>query len=191
MKRQLLFLTLLISGLMLFSACANHSDINKTTSTFYLIQPAEHFHAFNGHLNWYGRLRSGDLMRFLKDSGVHAIYRTTFTRAIETTDSLQKLQKIDVVSYNIDSVADNIFKLLRQNEDFGRKILLVCPPQEMSAVMNKLGVKTSGHLAHKNQFNAIYIIVNNHGKANVTPKAFGKLPRPVQDTTSQKNNGLD
>ncbi len=185
MKREFLLYFLLSAGIMLTSACANHSEINKTTSTFYVIQPAEHFHAFNGHLNWYGRMRSGDLMRFLKDSNIYRIYRSAFSRAIETVDSLQALQKIDVIVYDIDSVADNIYRLLRQNEDFGRNILIVSPPGEIDAIVKKLGVDSFDQPNHKNQFNVIYLLINDHGKATISRKIFGKAPRPVPDTSSK------
>ncbi len=185
MKREFLLYFVFCTGVMLTTACTNHSDINKTTSTFYLIQPAEHYHAFNGHLNWYGRLRAGDLMRFLKDSNIHRIYRSAFSRAIETVDSLQALQENDAIEYDIDSVADNVFALLRQNEDFGRHILIVSPPEEINALVKKLGVDSFDQISHKHQFNVIYILINDHGKAVVTRKTFGRAPRPVPDTASK------
>ena len=170
----------LLSGWFLFEACSHHGDVSKTTSTFYLVQPAEHFQGFNGHLNWYGRLRSGDLMRFLKDSGVQKIYLNAFSRTYETVDSLRRLQRIDTVLYPMDSASDKILDLLKQRKDFGKKVLLAGPVDLLSDVAKKLGAALPD--SAEQQYNRVYVLHNDHGKAQLQSRVFGRPPMPVSDT---------
>ncbi len=178
-----IFVCLLAS--LFFASCANHTDINKAKSTFYVIQPAEHYPGFDGHLSWYGRLRAGDLMRLLKDSGIQRMYVTPFARSVETVDSLRALHPIDTVEYIIDSSGASIMKLLKQRSDFGRKVLIVVRPFVIPALIRKLGVQFEKDTISQYGFNRVYIVVNNKGKASVKEQTFGRPPRPV-DTGSKR-----
>ncbi len=172
-----------VTGLLFMVSCANHTDINKAKSIFYLVQPAEHYAGFDGHLSWYGRLRAGDLMRMLKDSGVQKIYVTPFARSVETIDSLRSLQSIDTVEYIIDSSGVSILKLLKQRKDFGRRVLIVVRPFVIPKVIRRLGVDFTEDTVSEDGFNLLYVIRNNKGKASLKQQPFGKRPNPP------KNNG--
>lgn len=185
MKTLQLLLVTALFGIFILDACTNHTDINKTKSTFYIVQPAEHFPGFNGHLNWYGRKRAGELMHFLKDSSVERIYVNAFSRAIETGDSLQNLQKTDTVNYPMGAVADSIYKLLKERKDFGRKVLIISLPKDIDKIAEKLGATVS-KVSLKDQFNVIYLLVNDHGKAEIRIQKYGNKPMPVQDSVREE-----
>ncbi len=172
----LLFLMIIING------CEHHSSLNGASSVFFIVQPAEHYHAFNGHLNWYGRERSGDLMRFLKDSNIQRIYTSPFSYSRETMDSLRMLQDIKTVEYPADSVADKIFDLLEQNQDFGRRILLIVASDKLNNVAEKLGASSTNPLDVEDKFNVIYRLENNKGEVNLQTITYGGAPRPVPDS---------
>src|SRR5690625_1561580 len=173
-------------GILVLNACTNHTNLQKTKSTFFLVQPAEHFPGFNGHLNWYGRKRAGDLMRYLKDSAIERIYVNAFSRTIETIDSLQKLQKIDTIQYGVDSIADNIFRLLTKKKDLGRKVLIVCPSKDINEIAHKLGAPIPGNPEHQDRFNEIYRIHNDHGEAAIKKLIYGSKPMLMKDTSREK-----
>lgn len=165
--------------LLFFISCENHKDIQKTKSVFYIIQPAEHYHAFDGHLSWYGRLRAGDLMRYLKDSGIQKIYVTPFSRSFETIDSLRLLQRIDTVEYIVDSTGNNLLPLLKERSDLGRKVLIVARPFAIPNIIRKLGASFNKDSVSKEGFNVIYKVINDHGKAVFQQQKFGRPPKPT------------
>ncbi|HLR37046.1 MAG TPA: hypothetical protein VK084_03290 [Chitinophagaceae bacterium] len=168
--------------MIIMNACDHHSSLSGSKSVFFIAQPAEHYHAFNGHLNWYGRKRAGDLMRFLKDSSIQRIYTSPFSYSRETMDSLRVLQDIKTVEYPADSVGDKIFDLLEKNQDFGRRVLMIVSADKINDVAEKLGASSTNTLDGENKFNVIYRLENNKGKVNLHTLTYGGTPRPVSDS---------
>ncbi len=178
--KGLLFISVLF---FIVSACTDHSEMDKTNSVFFIVQPPEHFSGFNGHLNWYGRDRAGDLMRFLKDSGIQQIYANGLAASRETIDSLKKLKgHIGTVEFPIDSVAGHLFDLLKEKEDFGRRILIISREKQIDSILRKLGWTATTELHPKEKFNLIYRLENNKGKASLRKIKYGRVPRPIMDT---------
>lgn len=154
------YLLVIVLFTAFFSSCKNRKDPNKAYSTFYVVRNAERHPGFNGHLNWYGRLRAGDLMRALKDSGIQKIYVTPFSRTLETADSLKLLQKIDTVQYPVGSAGNILIHLLEKRKDYGKRILIVGHGNTVPAIIRKLGATYAGDSLPA--FNLIFEIVNDH-----------------------------
>lgn len=167
-----------------FISCKNHTDIKKSTSKFFIVRHAERHPGFNGHLTWYGRLRAGDLMRLLKDSGIKKIYVTPYSRTVETADSLIALQKTDTVVYRLDTGAAELLHQLKMNKDFGRTILIVGHSNMIPAIIRGLGGQYSGDTLPGNIFNQVFEIINDHGKAQMRVINYGK---PNLSTDSSLN----
>lgn len=180
----------LIAILLLCSivACTNHSNPDKTRSTFYVVRHAERYPGFNGHLIWYGRLRAGDLMRFLKDSGIQKVYVTPFSRTFETADSLISLQKIDTVMYIADTTGASLIKNLKANKDYGKKILIVGHSNTVPAILRKLGASYPADKLPAGVFNLMFEVVNDHGKVKMKTLHYGRPNR--RDTMDVMMSGV-
>lgn len=167
-----------------FISCKNHTDIDKTISTFYIVRNAERYPGFNGHLTWYGRLRAGDLMRLLKDSGIKKIYVTPYSRTVETADSLIALQKTDTVVYRLDTTANELMHQLKKNKDFGRTLLIVGHRNMIPDIIRALGGQYPADTFPANVFNQVFEIRNDHGKARMKILKYGSAN--LADTASHE-----
>ncbi len=170
----------LLAGCFL-AACVNHRDPRKTVSKFFVVRHAERYPGFEGHLTWYGRLRAGELMRRLKDSGVTRIYVTPFSRTLETADSLRLLQKIDTVRYLADSSGADLMRCLAAHKDFGRTVLIVGHSYALPAILRQLGVSDPPPVEDI-VYDRLYLVINDHGHATLHPMRYGPANRP--DTAS-------
>jgi phosphohistidine phosphatase SixA len=166
------FIVVLLLGL--FAACTNHSNPDKTRSVFYVVRHAERHPGFNGHLDWYGRLRAGDLMRFLKDSGIQKAYVTPFSRTWETADSLILLQKIDTVMYIADTSGASLVQNLKAHKDYGRKILIIGHSNTVPAILRKLGASYPSKDLPSGVFNLMFEVINDHGKVKMRTLHYGR-----------------
>lgn len=170
-SRFLLVVTVLS---VLFISCKNHKDPNKTFSKFYIIPHAERHPGFNGHLTWYGRLRAGDLMRQLQDSGIQKIYLTPFSRSFETADSLIALKKIDTSIYKVDTTAASLITQIKNNKDFGKTVLIVASRNLIPGIIQGLGGNYSRGAVPDSVSNVIFELINDHGKAQLKTSQYGR-----------------
>lgn len=182
LSRKLVTYGLALCLLFLGTSCTNHTDPHKTISTFFVIRHAERYPGFEGELTWYGRLRAGDLMRLLKDSGINKIYVTPFLRTWQTADSLAMLDKIDTVHYVADTTGDDLMRTLATRKDFGRTILIVGHGNTVPALLRKLGGTFRGQSLPDSACNLIFEIVNDHGKVHMKQFAYGR-PNLPQDSS--------
>lgn len=170
----------------IFVSCKNHTNPDKTFSKIFIVRHAERHPGFNGHLTWYGRLRAGDLMRLLQDSGIQKIYITPYSRTLETADSLLAQEKIDTSVYRLDTSAAELVEQLKRNKDFGRTILIVGSRSMIPDIIGKLGgTYTAGDLPDT-AFNVLFELINDHGKVQVNTSTYGRPnvsdTGPVEDT---------
>lgn len=182
-------------GLMVFSlssiftSCKNHKDPNKAFSKFFIVRHAERYPGFNGHLTWYGRLRAGDLMRKLKDSGIQKIYLTPYSRTVETADSLIALQKTDTCVYLLDTAATGLMQQLKSNKDFGKTILIIGHSNTIPDIIRKLGGEYAANTLPDSIFNEIFELINDHGKVQLRTIPYGEPNLPyVQPTMTASDS---
>jgi hypothetical protein len=165
------------------ASCVNHSDPARTYSNFYVVRNAERYPGFNGHLSWYGRLRAGDLMRRLQDSGINRIYVTPYSRTLETADSLRLRLGIDTVLYLVDSTAAELRDRLKYQKDYGRRVLIVGGRQTVPAILRMLGARYPAAALPDTQFNVLYVLVNDHGRVRLDTVHYGR--RNLADTAAR------
>lgn len=176
----------LLAIAVLGSSCKNHRNPDKTVSKFFVIRHAERYPGFEGELTWYGRLRAGDLMRLLKDSGINRIYVTPFLRTWQTADSLSRLNKIDTVHYVADSTGADLIRTLRTRKDFGRTILVIGHGNTVPALLRQLGASYPAGSLPDSVCNLMFEIVNDHGHVWMKQFTYG-LPNLPQDSA---RNGM-
>lgn len=164
--------------LFLLASCVNHSDPAKTVSKFYVVRNAERYAGFEGHLSWYGRLRAGDLMRRLRDSGIEKIYVTPYSRTLETADSLRLLLHLDTVRYLVDTNALALKHRLKDKKDYGRRVLIVGGSRTVPAILRMLGAAYPAASLPDSQFNVLYIVANDHGRVRLDTVHYGRANLP-------------
>lgn len=169
----------LLAIAVLSTSCKNHRNPDKTVSKFFVIRHAERYPGFEGELTWYGRLRAGDLMRLLKDSGINRIYVTPFLRTWQTADSLARLSKMDTVHYLADSTGADLIRALRSHKDFGRTILVIGHGNTVPALLRQLGVSYPARVLPDSVCNLMFEIVNDHGHVWMKQFTYGRPNLPL------------
>ncbi|MBX5438976.1 MAG: hypothetical protein IRZ29_05480 [Thermoflavifilum sp.] len=146
----------------------------------YLIPHAEAYPAFNGSLTWYGRLRAGDLMRWLKDSAVQRIYFNPFARCEHTADSLRALGNVDTAYYRWDNSGASLVQSIAEHRDYGRHLLVIALPEEIPGILHALGVPDAPEQFPDTAYDRAFIIRIDHGRVSETSLRYGRPPLPVQ-----------
>lgn len=174
-KRLLLF-----GGLLgfLFAGCKRTAE--NSVTKFFVVRHAERFPGFDANLNWYGRLRAGDLMRLLKDSGISRIYVTPFVRTQQTADSLRLLQHIDTVRYLMDTTGNDLVRQLKAHNVYGTHILIVGHANTVPDILRRLGADYPGREIPDSVFNLMFEVINDHGKVTLHESRYGRASEGVQ-----------
>ena len=175
--------SLLINGFLVFFciySCKRTAE--NSVTKYFVIKHAERYPGFEGSLTWYGRLRAGDLMRLLKDSGIQQIYVTPFIRTFQTADSLRLLQGIDTVRYLTDTTGNDLLHQLQSHKVYGKNILIVGHGNTVPAILRRLGGDYRGNEIPDSVFDLLFEIVNDHGKLSMRTLHYGRANLP--DTAS-------
>jgi len=178
-RKKLIFFYLLVSIL----ASCKRTPENSVTK-IYLIPHAEAYPAFNGSLTWYGRLRAGDLMRWLQDSGVQRIYFNPFARCEHTADSLRAAKNIDTAYFRWDDSGTSLIHSLTEHQDYGKRLLVIALPEEIPGILHALGVSKAAANFSDTAFDRGFIIIIDHGRVSATGIQYGRPPLPAHQTPS-------
>lgn len=185
-KSKRIFKTVLyaIPLICCFASCKNHKNPEKTFSKIFIVRHGERYPGFNGHLSWYGRLRAGDLMRRLQDSGIEKIYVTPFSRTTEMADSLILQRKIDTSVYRLDTIATELIAQIKNNRDFGRTILIVGSSVMIPDIIKKLGGTYDNQALPDSAFNVLFELINDHGQVQLSSSTYGRPNLPITSPNS-------
>lgn len=170
---------LLITGFLVFFciySCKRTAE--NSVTKYFVIKHAERYPGFEGSLTWYGRLRAGDLMRLLKDSGIQQIYVTPFIRTFQTADSLRLQRRIDTVRYLLDTTGNDLLRRLQSHKVYGKNILIVGHGNTVPAILRRLGAHYPGNEIPDSVFNLLFEIVNDHGKLSMRTLHYGRVNLP-------------
>jgi hypothetical protein len=97
-------------------------DSTFLTGTFFL---ARHAEQTDTCLMDDGFQRSGDLYRFLKDSGIQKIYFTPYEGIRDTPDSLREYMQLDTATYKADSTGEGLIYEITRRDDWGKRLLII------------------------------------------------------------------
>jgi len=170
---------------LMIAACTRTPE--NSVTKIYLIPHAEAYPAFNGSLTWYGRLRAGDLMRWLRDSTIHRIYFNPFARCEHTADSLRKISHIDTAYFRWDDSGASLIHSITAHRDYGRHLLVIALPEEIPGILRALGVNQAPAQFPDSAFDQGFIIQIDHGKVSFMPVRYGRPPMPVRTLPSDNN----
>lgn len=172
MRKDWSLLILLCLALFFCLYSCKRTAENSVTK-FFVIRHAERFAGFDANLTWYGRLRAGDLMRLLKDSGIRRIYVTPFVRTQQTADSLRLLQQIDTVHYLADTSGKDFARQLQSHTVYGSNALIVGHANTVPVILRRLGAHYPGNTIPDTVFNLIFEVINDHGKVTLHEFHYG------------------
>ncbi|MFZ4771983.1 MAG: SixA phosphatase family protein [Ferruginibacter sp.] len=114
----------------------------STKTRIYLVRHAEKASdgTNNPPLTIAGFKRAGDLARQLQHNAIQRIYVTQYQRTQLTADSLQLLAAIDTLHYLAEENGQELFLKMRQQHDFGHRVLIVGHSDTVPDYLIKLGV---------------------------------------------------
>src|SRR5690349_9064107 len=114
--------------IILFSAKNPVMSQEKTfpeNTNIYLVRHGEKEAGRDPQLNEAGKKRAGDLLRVLQDKKISRIYVTNYRRSWMTADSLRIQLGTDTVGYIADTTGVGLLTKIKENNDFGKTILVV------------------------------------------------------------------
>ncbi|GAA4319501.1 histidine phosphatase family protein [Compostibacter hankyongensis] len=173
-----LILFWIMAGLFVAGIAGCKRTAENSVTHFYIVRHAERYPGFEGSLTWYGRLRAGDLMRKLQDSGIGKIYVTPFVRTVQTADSLRLLQRIDTACYLADTSGRDLLRSLTVHKDYGKRILIVGHANTLPGILRSLGVKEPLPAFPDTVYNRLFEVVNDHGKVSLRSSSYGRPSLP-------------
>ncbi|SFV35021.1 histidine phosphatase family protein [Thermoflavifilum thermophilum] len=165
----------ILCGVCLMMVACKRTPENSLTK-IYLIPHAEAYPAFNGSLTWYGRLRAGDLRRWLQDSGVQRIYFNPFARCEHTADSLRAAKNIDTAYFRWDDSGTSLMQSIATHRDYGKHLLVIALPEEIPGILRALGVHQAPAQFPDTAFDQGFIIQIDHGSTSAVATRYGRPP---------------
>ncbi|MCL6523922.1 MAG: hypothetical protein K6T34_04590 [Thermoflavifilum sp.] len=165
--------------MFVIASCKRTSENSRTV--VYIVPHGEAYPGFNGSLTWYGRLRAGDLMRWLRDSSVQRIYFNPFARCEHMADSLRAVSRVDTAYFRWDDSGKSLWKSIEQHDDFGRRLLVIALPQEIPGILHTLHVDSTLATFPDTAFDVAFIVRIDHGKVSYQQTRYGLPPKPPGD----------
>lgn len=145
-------------------------DSTFLTGTFFMVRHAE---PVDTCLIDYSFQRSGDLYRFLKDSGIQKIYFTPYSGFRDTQDSLREYLQLDTISYKADSTGEGLIYEITRRDDWGKRLLVVGDGYALRPVMKSLKAKPP---ADSVNYWDLFIVRKNRDSVKVKKFLYSSIP---------------
>lgn len=174
--------------LLTFLFCTGLLAQQETAVTgIYIVRHAERGKLVSGgdpELNDAGKIRAGDLLRYLKDKGIKKIYVSQYRRTQMTADSLRIQLGIDTVHYTADTLCDDLVNSIMQHRDFGKTILIIGHSNTVPKIIRKLGVLDyPQENIPDNVFDDLFLVTYKNEKAKLKKMKYGAksgVSQPMQ-----------
>ena len=169
---------ILISVICIFQLSLSGQFTNADSkTTIYLVRHGEKEKGDDPLLTEAGKQRAGDLMRVLKNKSIQRIYVTQYRRTQMTADSLRIQLGIDTVHYLADTTGNDLLEKIKENNDFGKSILVIGHSNTLGFIIKKLGIpeKSIPEIAD-NEFDYLFIVELTKEGAKLIIKKFGAKP---------------
>ncbi len=165
--------------LLIFYCFSAHAQADYRNTTIYIVRHAEKDTGNNPVLTEGGMQRAGDLMRYLMKVKLHHIYTTPFRRTEMTADSIRIRKGADTMYYAAKPSPENLFMMLRENNDLGKKVLFVGHSNTVPLLIKNFGAIDFPQAdLPDDAFDHIYIVHFKKGKPTVESKKYGKPSGP-------------
>ncbi|MFT3908576.1 MAG: histidine phosphatase family protein [Ferruginibacter sp.] len=147
-------------------------------TNIYLVRHAEKEAGRDPQLTEVGKKRAGDLVRTLKDKKISRIYVTNYRRSWMTADSLRLQLGIDTVVYIPDTTGVGLLTKIKENNDFGKTILVVGHTNTIPHLIRVLGV--DDYMTNDipdEEFDNLYLVQYKKNKVYLEHKKYGAASR--------------
>ncbi len=157
------------------------------TTTIYLVRHAEKEKGDDPLITSEGKKRAGDLLHVLKDKHIQRIYVTQYRRTQMTADSLRIQLGIDTVHYFADTTGDSFVAKLKEENDFGKTVLVVGHSNTLVFIIKKLGIPEQ-HIPEiaDNEFDYLFIVKLRNEKAELSIKKYGAKPVKMEGSSTMQ-----
>jgi phosphohistidine phosphatase SixA len=183
MKCFIVFLAIFITQFSANGQVAKDDD--KTT--IYLVRHAEKEKGDDPLLTSEGKKRAGDLMRALKSKHIQRIYVTEYRRTQMTGDSLRIQVGIDTVHYLADTTGDSFVAKLKEQNDFGKAILVIGHSNTLAFIIERLCIAEQQiPVIADNEFDYLFIVKLRKDHATLTVKKYGAKPVKMAGTSTMQ-----
>ena len=146
-------------------------DSTFLTGTFFL---ARHAEQTDTCLPDYGFQLSGDLYRFLKDSGIQKIYFTPYTTGMrDTPDSLREYLRMDTATYKADSTGEGLIYEITRRDDWGKRLLIIGDGYAIVPMMKSLKAKPP---ADSVNYSDLFIVRKFRDSVKVKKFIYSNIP---------------
>lgn len=143
-------------------------------SKIYLVRHAEKASGKDPLLTDEGNKRAGNLLRFLKDSGIRRIYVTEYKRTQNTGDSLRIQSGINTVHYSSDTTYTDLLSKLKANHDLDKPILIIGHSNTIPLMIRKLGIPSyPTQNIPDNEFDNLFLLTFRKGTATLKKMKYG------------------
>ena len=168
MKFKIIFLFFSFTGTAVFA------QKETAVTRIFIVRHAEKETGKDPALTAAGNIRSGDLMRALKNEGVQKIYVSQYRRTQMTGDSMRLQLSIDTVHYTADTICDNLVNAIMEHGDFGKTIVIIAHSNTIPKIIRKLGVTDFPQTDLPDaEFDNLFLVTYRNEKARVKQSKYG------------------
>lgn len=154
------------------------TSFSQNTTTFILLRHAEKADASKDtNLSTDGYARAEELKKTLAPVNVNAIYSTPYNRTKQTVTPMAKAKGIAITEYPANKPYEEFVKELMAAHQ-GQTVVIVGHSNTIPEILKALTKNTFNVTINENQFDNLFVVSLNEGKAaEIAPMKYGK-PTP-------------